>query len=135
MHLVTLLIDPVFSKCLVPILACDGWEITTIESLGNHKQGLHPIQQRFMKLHGTQCGYCTPGWIMNTYSMTQSKKSITMADVEDCSDGNMCRCTGYRPIVDAMKSLAMDAPEELKRKCIDIEVIGVQVIPNSCLVE
>ena len=111
-------------QCLVPILACDGWEITTIENLGNHKDGLHPIQQRFVKFHGTQCGYCTPGWIMNAYSVSQATgQRLRISDIENSMDGNYCRCTGYRPIVDALTSLARDAPEDLLRlNGIHIEV-------------
>ncbi|CAG7707626.1 unnamed protein product [Allacma fusca] len=107
------------NSCLVPVFACDGWEIMTVEFLGNQKEGYHPLQQRFVVCHGTQCGFCTPGWIMNFYSMMESKKQFTVADIHDRIDGNICRCTGFRPILDAVKSFAVDASEELKRKCGD----------------
>ena len=51
-------------KCVTPVLICDGWFITTVEGLGNVKEGLHPIQERISQFHGTQCGYCTPGMVM-----------------------------------------------------------------------
>ena len=65
---------------------------------------------------------------MNMYGLMQSKKAITSKDVEDSMDGNICRCTGYRPIFDAMKSLASDASEELKRKCGTLNVSRTQCV-------
>ena len=49
---------------MTPVLVCDGWHITTVEGIGNYKEGLHPIQERLADFHGTQCGYCTPGMVM-----------------------------------------------------------------------
>jgi len=109
------------NSCLIPVFSCDGWNISTVESLGNQKDGYHPVQEQIVKFGGTQCGYCTPGMVMNMYSALESNPSITAEEVEESFDGNICRCTGYRPILDAFKSLACDAPEELKKKCSDIE--------------
>ncbi|CAG7709161.1 unnamed protein product, partial [Allacma fusca] len=114
------------NSCLVPVFACDGWEITTVEALGNKATGCHPLQQQLAKFHGSQCGFCTPGWVMNFYSAIQSKQQISLADIEDITDGNICRCTGYRPILDAVKSLAVDAPEHLKRKCGNMASCQIQ---------
>lgn len=102
--------------------ACDGLDITTVEALGNQKKGYDKIQQTLVKYGGTQCGFCTPGFIMNMHSVVLSNPQFKPADVEYSFDGNICRCTGFRPIIDAFKSLSTDSPEELKRKCIDIEV-------------
>ncbi|OXA54699.1 Xanthine dehydrogenase [Folsomia candida] len=107
------------NSCMTPVLSCDGWEITTVEGLGNKKDGYHPIQQQIVKFSATQCGFCTPGMVMNMYSLQQSNPIFKTQDVEDSFDGNMCRCTGYRPIMDAFKALASDASEELKRKAAD----------------
>nr|XP_045608547.1 xanthine dehydrogenase/oxidase-like [Procambarus clarkii] len=93
-------------SCLVPVLACEGWQITTVEGLGNRHDGLHVIQDTLASKSGSQCGYCSPGMIMNMYGLTQQKASWTEQDVEDHIDGgNLCRCTGYRPILDAFKSI------------------------------
>ena len=54
------------SSCLVDVMSCDGWDISTIEHLGNRKTGFHPIQARLAKFHGTQCGFCSPGFVMST---------------------------------------------------------------------
>ena len=54
-------------QCLCPLFSVDGWQITTIEGLGNEKEGFHPIQQRIAKANGSQCGYCTPGVVMAMY--------------------------------------------------------------------
>ena len=54
------------SSCLVDVKSCDGWDISTIEQLGSRKSGLHPIQERLSKFHGTQCGFCSPGFVMST---------------------------------------------------------------------
>ncbi|XP_021954654.1 xanthine dehydrogenase [Folsomia candida] len=116
------------NSCLIPTLSCDGWDITTVENIGNAQEGYHEIQKRLANFGGTQCGFCTGGVIMNMYSLMESKKILKAKHIENGFDGNICRCTGYRPILDAFKSLASDAPEELLRKCeaMDIEELGVQ---------
>ncbi|XP_013136142.1 PREDICTED: indole-3-acetaldehyde oxidase-like [Papilio polytes] len=103
------------NSCLVHILSCHTWEITTIEGLGNQRDGYHPLQSRLATFNGTQCGYCTPGWIMNMYSLYKgSSKKLTTQEIERSFGGNMCRCTGYRPILDSFKSFANDTDPQIK---------------------
>ncbi|CAL8110870.1 unnamed protein product [Orchesella dallaii] len=109
------------NSCLLPLFACDGLEITTVEGLGNKRTGYNPIQQRLVKFGGTQCGFCTPGFVMNMHSVIQDNPRFTTSDVEYSFDGNLCRCTGYRPIIEAFKSLSTNPSEELKLQCSDIE--------------
>lgn len=93
-------------------------DITTVEGIGNVKDGYHPIQMRISELNGSQCGFCTPGIVMNMYSLLESKRGkVSQQEVENSFSGNLCRCTGYRPILDACKSLATDSNVYLKERC------------------
>lgn len=91
---------------MVDVFSCDCWRIETIEGLGNQSIGYHELQKVITEKHGTQCGYCTPGMIMNMYALSKSNPNFTEQDVEDSFNGNLCRCTGYRPILEAFRSLA-----------------------------
>lgn len=109
-------------QCLLPLYACDGLDITTIEALGNRRDGYDQIQESLVRFGGTQCGFCSPGFVMNMHSLALANPKFKQEDVEYSFDGNICRCTGFRPIMDAFKALSVNSSEELKRKCVDIEV-------------
>lgn len=94
------------NSCLFPLCAVNGASVTTIEGIGNRFDGFHPIQERLAEHNGSQCGYCSPGFVMNMYSFLQENPSPSKQQIEDNFDGNICRCTGYRPILDAMKTFA-----------------------------
>ncbi|KAJ8719331.1 hypothetical protein PYW08_011506 [Mythimna loreyi] len=102
------------NACILPITACHGLEITTIEAVGNRKKGYHPIQTTLADHNGSQCGYCTPGWVMAMYSLLRSKKDLTMLEIEQSFASNICRCTGYRPILEAFKKFAKDSPQSIE---------------------
>jgi len=94
------------NSCLRLLCSVDGMAVTTVEGIGSSRTKLHPIQQTLADMNGTQCGFCSPGFVMEMYSLTQETKSPTAQQIEDRFDGNLCRCTGYRPILAAMKTFA-----------------------------
>jgi xanthine dehydrogenase/oxidase len=96
------------NACLVPVAAVHGAHVTTSEGIGTVKTGLHPVQDRIAKLHGSQCGFCTPGIVVALYSFLKNNPRATQKQIEHSFDGNLCRCTGYRPILAAAKSFASD---------------------------
>ncbi|KAJ8770899.1 hypothetical protein K2173_022071 [Erythroxylum novogranatense] len=95
------------NACLAPLYSVEGMHIITVEGLGNRKSGLHPIQESLASSHGSQCGFCTPGFIMSMYALLRScREPPSEEQIEECLAGNLCRCTGYRPIVDAFRVFA-----------------------------
>jgi len=91
-------------SCLLFLPMVHGKQIITIENLelnvGN-KTILHPVQQKLVGNHGSQCGYCTPGIVMSMFGLYKSGKKVDKAVAEDALSGNLCRCTGYKPIIDS----------------------------------
>ena len=106
------------------MLSCDGWQIVTVEGLGSRKDGMHPIQERLAAFHASQCGFCSPGMVMQMNAFMEKNPKATMKEIEHILDGNICRCTGYRSIHDAFKSFASDTTDELKKTLSDIEDAG-----------
>ena len=92
-------------SCTLLAAQADGGEITTIEGLARDGE-LHPMQQAFMEHHGLQCGYCTPGMIMAATSLLDEQPNPTEEDVRIGLEGNLCRCTGYHNIVQAVLACA-----------------------------
>ncbi|KAJ0176320.1 hypothetical protein K1T71_008494 [Dendrolimus kikuchii] len=111
------------NACMVSITSCQDWEVTTIEEVGNRNKGYHVIQKTLANYNGTQCGYCTPAWVMSMYSLLYNKKDLTMKEIEDSFGSNVCRCTGYRPILEAFKKFAKDAPKG--DRIVDIEDLQI----------
>ena len=98
-------IDGIAAKsCTVLALQCEGQNITTIEGLAEPDGPLHPMQEAFREHHGLQCGYCTPGMIMCAHDLLERSGSPTEAEIRESLSGNLCRCTGYQHIVNAVKS-------------------------------
>ena len=85
-------------SCNVLAVQADGAEVTTIEGLANGEE-LHPVQEAFRECHGLQCGFCTPGMIMQAVDLLNENPKPTEAEVREGMEGNLCRCTGYHNIV------------------------------------
>lgn len=100
------------NSCLKPLVACHGASITTVEGVGTERKCLHQVQQRIAENHGMQCGFCTPGMVMNTYALLRAGGKPTAEESMQSYDGNICRCTGYRNLVQASESFASDASPE-----------------------
>lgn len=99
----------------MPICAVHGMAITTVEGIGNVQDKLHPVQERIARAHGSQCGFCTPGIVMSMYALIRSKSNIDYDSIETSLQGNLCRCTGYRPIIEGFKTF-VDVREGEKEK-------------------
>lgn len=95
------------NSCLVLAGQCGGAEIITIE--GIEKDGkLHPLQENFLKSGAVQCGFCTPGMIMSAYALLLENPNPTEEEIKDAIAGNLCRCTGYKQIIDAVEKSAKE---------------------------
>jgi aerobic carbon-monoxide dehydrogenase small subunit len=88
-------------SCLMFAVQANGQEVTTIEGLAAGSK-LHPVQEAFWECHGMQCGFCTPGFVMSVYAFLQENPDPKEEEIRPALSGNICRCTGYQNIVDAV---------------------------------
>ncbi len=93
------------NACIRPLPSVAGSAIFTVESLRGEDGTLHPVQQAMVEMHGSQCGFCTPGFVMSLFGLYKNAPAATRADADDALSGNLCRCTGYRPILDAAQRM------------------------------
>jgi carbon-monoxide dehydrogenase small subunit len=106
----TVMMDGVAVKsCTVLVMQADGSEITTIEGLASDGK-LHPVQEAFWEKHGLQCGFCTPGMIITVVDLLNNNPTPTDEEIRLGLEGNICRCTGYHNIVEAVKYAAQAMP-------------------------
>jgi xanthine dehydrogenase small subunit len=89
------------NACIQFLPTLDGKILFTVESLKSTENTLHPVQQSMVDYHGSQCGFCTPGFIMSMFALYKTETNISRAVIDDALSGNLCRCTGYRPIIEA----------------------------------
>ncbi|GGG13617.1 (2Fe-2S)-binding protein [Paenibacillus abyssi] len=92
-------------SCLMLAVQADGADIMTVEGLGTTDK-LHPIQQGFWEKHGLQCGFCTPGMMMSVYNLLKTTRHPSIDEIRDALVGNLCRCTGYEHIIQAVQYAA-----------------------------
>lgn len=94
------------NACIVLAVMLDGAHVVTIEHLKGRGGGLHPVQQAMVEYHGSQCGFCTPGFVMSLYGLWLTNPNPSVPDIEKALQGNLCRCTGYAPIVRAAQAVS-----------------------------
>ncbi|NP_001280175.1 aldehyde oxidase-like [Anolis carolinensis] len=115
------------NACLIPICSLHGAAVTTVEGVGSTKSHIHPVQERIAKWHGSQCGFCTPGMVMSIYTLLQNYSEPSSEQIYEALVGNLCRCTGYRPIIEGCKTFCKTKDFsccKIKEKgncCMDIE--------------
>ena len=97
--------DKAINSCLYPVLEVEGKNVTTIEGLLSKDGELHPLQKAFIEEGAVQCGFCTPGMIMAAKALLDEKEKPTEDDIKESIAGNLCRCTGYVNIIDAIKTV------------------------------
>eukprot|EP00066_Takifugu_rubripes_P003798 XP_003966667.1 PREDICTED: xanthine dehydrogenase/oxidase [Takifugu rubripes] len=96
------------NACLAPVCSLHMVAVTTVEGIGSVAKKLHPVQERIAKAHGSQCGFCTPGIVMSMYALLRNNPTPQMSEVEEAFHGNLCRCTGYRPILEGFKTFTVE---------------------------
>jgi carbon-monoxide dehydrogenase small subunit len=92
-------------SCLIFAVQANGHQVTTVEGLGTIEQ-LHPLQQAFQEYHALQCGYCTPGFLMVLVAFLAKHPNPSDEEIREAISGNLCRCTGYQNIIEAVKQAA-----------------------------
>ncbi|WP_269584674.1 xanthine dehydrogenase small subunit [Roseibium sp. Sym1] len=111
------------NACIRFLASLDGCHVVTIEHLRGENGGLHPIQQAMVDFHGSQCGFCTPGFVMSLYALWMANPEPTETEVETAIQGNLCRCTGYQPIVAA--AMAANRYGSPARDFLELERTGL----------
>lgn len=97
--------------CVMLAVQADGHSLRTIESLAENGQ-LNPLQRAFNECHGLQCGFCTPGFLMTLQPVVDAGIHLSDEEIRDCISGNLCRCTGYQQIVDAVRQTLPASPDQ-----------------------
>ncbi|KAM9663656.1 LOW QUALITY PROTEIN: aldehyde oxidase 2-like [Trichechus inunguis] len=97
------------TACLVPICSLYGAAVTTVEGVGSIKTRIHPVQERIAKSHGTQCGFCTAGMVISMYTLLRNHPEPSEEQLMEALGGNLCRCTGYRPILASGRTFCMES--------------------------
>ncbi|XP_068924923.1 aldehyde oxidase 2-like [Petaurus breviceps papuanus] len=125
--------DPISKKirhyavtaCLLPICSLHGAAVTTVEGIGSTRTRIHPIQERIAKGHGTQCGFCTPGMVMSLYALLRNHPEPSPQQLTEALGGNLCRCTGYRSILESSKTFCAESDccqmKGIGKCCLDQE--------------
>ena len=116
------------NACILFMPVLDGKELFTVESLRAPNGSLHPVQQAMVETHGSQCGFCTPGIVMSLFALGKQDAPSDRNAIEDALAGNLCRCTGYGPIIDAaertQKDIQRENQDDLKSRITALKALG-----------
>ncbi len=123
--------EPV-NACILLLGQIDGAELLIVEDLAQGET-LHPVQQAMVDFHGSQCGFCTPGIVMSLFAHYHGQAPATRASVNEALAGNLCRCTGYRPIVDAALSVIDGEPRDRFAAQTPARLADLQALPDGDL--
>jgi xanthine dehydrogenase small subunit len=115
------------NACIRFLPTLDGCQLLTVEHLKDGAGGLHPVQQAMVDCHGSQCGFCTPGFVMSLFALRLNEAEPGISRIEDALAGNLCRCTGYEPIVAAGRRMAEIAPRDADRFLLVREAVAVRL--------
>lgn len=124
------------TACLVPICSLYGAAVTTVEGVGSINRRIHPVQERLAKCHGTQCGFCSPGMVMSIYTLLRNHPEPNNDQIMEALAGNLCRCTGYRPIIESVKTFSDESIKVCPMKgsgecCMDREERSSEKAPEK----
>ena len=113
----------VVQSCIYPALKCHGSNITTIEGVANNNQ-LHRLQEQFVKHGAIQCGYCTPGMVITALSFVEEYPSPSIQEIKEALSGNLCRCTGYKKIIEAVAEYIQESGKTNKIEKSKYKMVG-----------
>jgi xanthine dehydrogenase small subunit len=119
------------NACILFVPMLEGQSVTTVEGLAGPDGVLHPCQQAMVDCHGSQCGFCTPGFVMSLYALHQSGQRLDGAEVDEVLAGNLCRCTGYGPIVASAAAMLASAPPAWMVARRDAETAALHAIAHD----
>ncbi|TFG63403.1 MAG: xanthine dehydrogenase small subunit, partial [Nitrospirales bacterium] len=118
------------NACILPVATLQGKQLITVEDM---RQGdaLHPVQQAIVEQHASQCGFCTPGFVMSMFALQKNKSQPEREDIIDALGGNLCRCTGYRPLVDAALNMSHKGVDDQFSRYEQSTVASLEAINRS----
>ncbi|BCB20619.1 xanthine dehydrogenase small subunit [Bosea sp. ANAM02] len=115
------------NACIRFLPTLDGCQLLTVEHLKGADGALHPVQQAMVACHGSQCGFCTPGFVMSLLALRLNEAEPSVSRIEDALAGNLCRCTGYEPIIAAGQRMDEIAPREADRFLLERETVATRL--------
>ncbi len=122
------------NSCISFTTSLEGKQLLVVEDLKLKNGSLHPVQSAMVNYHGSQCGFCTPGFVMSLFSMYKNNTSYDKKIIEESISGNLCRCTGYRPIIDAAKSLKNIKSDQFEKNKVKTITLLKKIRPKNIFI-